>query len=196
MRAEARNSAIEFCRRSAILHDENWFDLQKNVQTYYLSTVCDYQVVRMYEVTMLNRWTFRPTVNKPIGNQGQPFNSVGYWGSSWWCGPYGFYMQAPDVVQITPATQQDFPRGLRCEFVVMPKQDGCTLDNYLYEHWAKEIAAGAIASLKMIKDTNWYDPKGADAYNIKWTNGMNRARGVADMNHTSGPIRMSAERWV
>lgn len=198
IRAQARLSAIEFCRRSGILHDENYFDLQKGVQEYFLSTVCDYQIVRVYEVTMLNQWIFRPTVQKPMRNAGIPFNSVGYWGASWWCGPYGFYMKAPDVIQITPATQKDFPKGLRVEFVVMPKQDGCTLDNYLYETWAESIAAGAIARCKAMKgDTiTWYDPQGAKESMTRFINDMNRARGNVDMNHTSGPIAMQAERWV
>jgi len=197
-RAQARLAAIEFCRRSGIMHDENYFDLQKNVSEYFLSTVCDYQVVRVYEVTMLNRWSFRPTIQKPMQQQGGPFNSIGYWGYNWWCGPYGFYMKAPDVIQITPVTQQDFPQGLRVEFIVTPKQDGCTLDNYLYEHWAEAIAAGAIYRCKSMKGEGitWYDPAGAKEFMTRFTNEMNRARGVSDMNHTSGPVRMSAERWV
>lgn len=196
--AQARLSAIEFCRRSGILHDENYFDLQKGVQTYYLSTVCDYQVLRTYECSMLNQWAFRPTLAKPMRNAGGPFNSVGYWGTSWWCGPYGFYMESPSVIRITPATQQDYPQGLRVEFVVCPTQDGCVLDNYLYEYWAEGIAAGAISRIKMMKGESitWYDPQGAKDYMIRFTNEMNRARGVVDMNHGSSSGMMQAERWV
>lgn len=198
LRAQARLAAIEFCRRSGILHDENYFDLQKNVREYFLTSVCDYQVVRVYSVSMLNKWTFNPTLNKPLVVQGGPFNSVGYWGYNWWCGPYGFYMKSPSVIEITPATQQDFPRGLRVEFVVMPKQDSCTLDNYLYETWAESIAAGAISRCKMMKGPTitWSDSEGAKEYNTRFLNDINRARGNADMNHTSGPTYMTAARWV
>lgn len=198
MRAQARLAAIEFCRRSGILHDENYFDLQAGVSEYFLSTICDYQVVRVYEVTMLNRWTFRPTLTKPLQQWGGPFNAVGYQGTNWWCGPYGFYMKSPEVVFITPCTQQDFKAGLRVEFVVMPKQDGCTLDSYLYETWAESIAAGAIARIKSMKGESitWYDPTGARDFNMRFINDMNRARGNADMNHGSSSGKMQAERWV
>lgn len=194
--AQARLATIELCRRSGILHDENFFDLQKGVSEYYLTTLCDYQVVRAYEVTMLNQWTFRPTINRPARQNGGPFNSVGYYGTSWWCGPYGFYMPNVDVVRITPATQQDFKEGLRVEFIVMPKQDGCTLDNYLYENFAEGIAAGAIARLKRIKNVNWSDPQGAQEYELRFQKELNRARGIVDMNFTSGSVMMQAARWV
>jgi hypothetical protein len=194
--AQARLACIELCRRSGILHDENHIDLQKGVTEYFLTTLCDYQIVRTYEVTMLNQWTFRPTIDKPLRRNGGPFNSVGYYGTSWWCGPYGFYMPNVDVVQITPATQQDFPLGLRVEFIVMPKQDGCTLDNYLYENFAEGIAAGAISRLKKIKGTNWYDPPGALDYERAFQKEITRARGIVDMNFTSGSVMMQAERWV
>jgi len=197
-RAQARLAAIEFCRRSGVLHDENYFDLQTGVQEYFLSTVCDYQVVRVYEVTMLNKWVFQPTLAKPLQQWGGPFNSVGYQGTNWWCGPYGFYMKSPSVLFITPATQQDFPNGLRVEFVVMPKQDGCVLDNYLYETWAEGIAAGAIARCKAMKGDSitWYDPQGSKEFMTRFFNEMNCARGTVDMNHGSSSGKMMAERWV
>ncbi|MGH7745450.1 MAG: hypothetical protein ACREQ5_11750 [Candidatus Dormibacteria bacterium] len=193
----ARLSAIEFCRRSGILHDENLIDLQTGVQDYFLTTVCDYEVVRVFEVTMLDRWVIRPSITKPRKfNNFAGFNSVSYYGTNWWCGPYGFYMQNVDVIHITPATQQNFTQGLRVEFIVQPKQDGCVLDNYLYEYWAEGIAAGAIARLCLIKNTSWYDPGLFKEFDMKFRNELNRARGTVDMNFSSGSMMMQSERWI
>lgn len=198
MAGEIRLALVEFCRRSGILHDENWIDLQKNVQEYFLETHCEYDIVRIFRVDMLNRWSFSPTIQRPIGNQGGPFNSIGYWGTGWWCGPWGFYVVAPNVIRITPATQQDFKKGLRVEFIIQPKQDSCGLNSYLYQQWAEGIAAGAIARLKRMKgqDIQWYDPQGAAEFEAKFQKELGRARSTSDMNNTSGPVMMTAQRFI
>src|SRR6516225_4403258 len=61
-----RLSCIEFCRRSGILHDENVFDLQTNVLEYFLTTLCEYDIVRVFQVTYRNQWYYRPSITKPL----------------------------------------------------------------------------------------------------------------------------------
>lgn len=192
-----RESCIEFCKSSGVLHDEQWIDLQKGVHEYFLETLCDFQIVRVFQVDMLNRWSVQPTVrniNRRAPNI--PFNAVDTYGPSWWCGPYGFYLENVDVIKLTSGVQQDYPKGLRVEFVVVPKQDGCTLDNFLYQNYAEEISAGAIGRLKLIKDTAWYDPQGSLMFFNKFRKGVGIARAAVNRNFTSGPLYMQAQRWV
>lgn len=196
MNHHARLACIDFCKSSGILHDENYIDLQKGEREYFLTTECDYQIIRTYSVTMLNRWTLQPTMDKPIRPYLAPFNTVGYYGVGWWGGPYGYYMYDVSTIIISPATQQDFLKGLRVEFIVAPTQDSCTLNNYLYSSFAEEIAAGAISTLKLIMGQNWSDPKGSGFWQNKFRRGVAKARATADRNFTSGPLMMRSNRWV
>src|SRR5674476_468762 len=192
----ARLACIEFCRRSGILHDANFIDLQKGVDTYFLSTICDFEVVRLYQLDMRN-YTVRPSINRsssPFWNGGFSGNSA--YSASFYCGPYGVYMESVDVLRITTGLQQDYPKGMRAEFIVQPKQDGCTLDSYLYEHFAEGIAAGATSRLMLLKGTSWFDPKLSMQFAAQFQKELTRARINVDMNFTSGAVRMEAERWV
>ena len=172
-----RLSAIEFCRRSGILHDENTFEMQAGVSDFFLTTICDYEIVRIVEVSMCGCYHFRPTLHKPMNNC--------------FCGPYGFWMENVDVLHLSkpfpgfqtqPQPNNPANKHLRVEFVVQPKQDGCTLDNYLYEYWAEGIAYGAIHRLMMIPNVKWFNPQLAQAYQLKFRNEIVRARTANDLN--------------
>lgn len=191
----ARLATIELCKFSGILHDKNVIDLQKGVRDYFLTTICDYQIVRVYLVSMLGRWNVTPTIRPPLRSTSAPF-SGGYNGTVWSCGPYGFYMENVDVINLTNDVQQDYPKGLTVEFIVMPKQDGCTLDNYLYENYAEGIAAGALSKLLLMKNTSWFDPQLSMTFARTFQKAKTSARAAVDRNFTMGPLMMKGERWV
>jgi len=177
-----RLATIELCRRSGCLHDENVLDLQKNVTRYELETECDYDIVRIFEVIVQNTWKYQPSLTK---NRRPCFFS-----------PYQFYVQQPNTIILNSPPSQDIEGGLQVEFIVLPKQDSCVLDQMLYELWAEGIAAGAIYRLLMMPNTAWFSPPMAKEFEIKYRNCVARARTGVDLNFTSGPMMMKTERWV
>lgn len=177
-----RLACIEFCRRSGISHDENVFDLQAGVDTYFLKTLCDYQIIRIYEVDVLHRWVYKPTIRKPL--------------IPWHWTAFGFWMENIDVIHMSRPVAQDITEAMRVEFVVAPTQDGCCLDNYLYESWAEGIAFGAIHRLSLIPNTGWYNLNQAQIFGLKFRNEIARARTAVDLNFTSGPLVMQGERFI
>lgn len=187
---QLRLAAIDFCKRSSILHDENTFDMQAAVTDYFLTTLCDYQIIRTYKVTVLDRWEYYPSINKP---------------RQFTCGPYQFWMENVDVLKLSrPFTNLDSAavppqttnQNLRVEFIIAPKQDGCVLDNYLYENWGEGIAYGAIARLLKMPKAPWFNPAMGNDYELKFRKETARARTAADMNFTSGSVEMQMRRWV
>lgn len=178
-----RQSCIEFCRRSGVLHDENYVDLQAYVHDYPLETSCDYEIVRIYEVvapTMLV--SFRPSIHKMR--------------FPWKFGPFTFYVQQPNLIYISNPPQEDIPKGLEVEFIVQPRQDSCTLDNYLYESWAEGISNGAIARILRMPKTPWFDMGASREYNRLYMNDLTRARTAVDLNFGSGPVIAHMDRWI
>ena len=199
-----RTSTIEFCRRSAILHDVNVLDIQKGVRDYPLETICDYEIVRIFQVSSRNKmiWQYSPSIMMtPSSNFGTDvmLGFGGYYGSWYYDGAglgYTFYVQQPNLIILNVIPDKDDPKELVVEFIVQPKQDGCTLDNGLYEAWAEGIAYGAITRLLMMPNTSWFSMPTAKEYQIKYRNELARARTAVDLNFTSGPAMMRTVRWI
>jgi hypothetical protein len=159
-----RMAAIELCNWSGIIHDINKYDLQKGVQDYQLITDCNYNIIRIKRVTVDERWDYTPVTAKlPAG-----------------IGAYLYQMTSPTMIHLRRPPNKDDPQGLEVEAIVAPKQDSCVLDNYLYEQWVQGIAYGAISTLIALPNTNWYNPKEADRYELKFRKEKVRCRAEAD----------------
>lgn len=196
-----RLACIEFCRRSGILHDVNILDMQAGVRDYHLETLCDYEILRIFEISV-GSWSYRPSVGVTnSGGWGAGGWNPGVTGvvdnpNAWFCGPYGFYMEQPNLLILSTSISVDTPANLRAEFVVQPKQDGCSFHNYLYEAWAEGIGYGALTRLQSMQKTDWYNPVESQKNSIKFRTEIGRARTASDLNFTSGPMTMKTERWV
>jgi hypothetical protein len=174
-----RLSAIELCRRSGIVHDVVQYDLQQGVQDYQLNTDCNYNIVRIKRVTVDGRWDYTPVTAKlPAG-----------------IGAYLYQMTSPTMIHLRRPPNKDNPKGLEVETVVAPKQDSGVLDNYLYEMWAEGIAAGAIQRCLLIPQTNWYDPKLAAEYGLRFRKELSRCRAEADRAFSTSSVAKT-QPWV
>jgi hypothetical protein len=174
-----RASAIEFCRWSGYLHDVAKYDLQANVHHYPLETLCDYNIVRVFRVTVRGVWNYWPVVEKPLFQ----------------CGCFVFFMESPTCLRLQRPPQLDEPQALEVEVVVAPKQDSCTLDNDLYEYWADGISAGAVDRILSMPNTDWYNPSEAKRFGLKFKNEKARARAERDRQFASSSM-MVAPRWA
>lgn len=174
-----RASAIEFCRRSGYIHDTKKYDLQANVHHYPLETDCNYNIVRIFRVTVKHTWSYYPTNVK----------------TPWQVGCYTFYLDTPTCLHIKRPPQKDESQALEVETVIAPKQDSCVLDNDLYEYWADGISAGAISRISDIPNTSWFNPQIAKKYGDKFRYELARARGERDRSFAMSS-HMVAPRWV
>jgi len=174
-----RSSAIEWCRRSSILHDVQQYDLQAQVENYQLTTECNYEIVRVFRVTVDKTWNYT-AVNEKL-TRGR--------------GAYIYYMSSPTMIHLRRPSQLDDPKGLEVETIVQPKQDSCVLENYLYEFWAEGIAAGAIERILTIPQTSWYDPKLAADFALKFRKELTRCR--AEIDRAFNPrSEMKTKQWI
>jgi hypothetical protein len=174
-----RMATIELCNWSGIIHDVNQYDLQKGVQDYQLNTDCNYNIVRIKRVTVDGRWDYTPVTAKlPAG-----------------IGAYLYQMTSPTMIHLRRPPNLDNPKGLEVEAVVAPKQDAEVLDNYLYEQWAQGIAYGAISTLIAIPQTNWYNPKEAERYELKFRKEKARCRAEADRAFSTSSVAKT-QPWV
>jgi len=174
-----RMSAIEWCRRSSCLHDVQTYNLQAYVPDYQLTTDCNYEIVRVFRVTVDKTYDYQPVNEKLTRGRGA----------------YIYYMSSPTMMHIRHPSQLDDPLGLEVETVVQPKQDSCVLENYLYEFWADGIAAGALERLLKIPQTNWYDPKLAADFALKARKELTRCRAEIDRAFSNKGV-MKTQQWI
>ena len=174
-----RMATIEWCRRSSCLHVTQTYDLQAYVEDYQLTTECNYEIVRVFRVTVNKRWNYSPVNQKLIRG----------------VGAFVYYMSSPTMMHIRRPSQLDNPKGLEVETVVQPKQDSCVLENYLYEQWADGIAANALERLLSLPQTNWYDPKLAAQFGLKARKELTRCR--AEIDRAFSPTStMKTEQFI
>ena len=174
-----RESAIEFCRRSGILHDIQQYYLQAYVEDYQLVTDPNYEIVQVFRVTVDKRWNYSPVNQKLTAG----------------IGAFVYHMSSPTIINLRRPPAIDDPKGLEVETIVAPKQDSCVLDNYLYQQWATGIAAGALDSILSLGQTNWYDPKAAQRYADIFTKNLTRARAMIDRAFSPRSM-MKTEQWI
>jgi hypothetical protein len=174
-----RMAAIDFCKRTGILHDIQTYNLQGFVSNYQLTTDPNYTIIRVVRVTVDKRWDYQPVTSKlPAG-----------------IGAYLYHMTSPTTLHLRRPPPIDDPQGLEVETVVQPQQDSCILDNYLYQAWADALASGALERLLAIPQTDWYNPAQARDFGIKYSKEISRARALID--RAFGPRdMMKTENWV
>lgn len=176
---EIRVAAIEFCRFTGILHDIQQYYLQAYVGQYQLITDCNYNIHQVFRVLVNQQWEYAPVSKKlPEGR-----------------GYYVYHMSSPTIMNLRNPGQIDSPNGLEVETIVIPKQDSCVLDNYLYEIWGNSIAAGALAKLLKLPQTNWYDPKLAADYEMKFRKDKSKCRAQIDRAF-SPTSEMQTREWI
>lgn len=174
-----RLATIEFCKFTGILHDVNQYNLQAHVPDYQLTTDCNYNIVRVFRVTVDKRWDYAPANRKLTCG----------------AGAFLYYMSSPTMIHLRRTQNIDDPKGLEVETIVSPKQDSCVLENYLYEQWATELGYGALAKLLALGQTNWYDPKQAADFAMQFRKAKSRCRAEIDRAFTTTSM-MKTEQWT
>lgn len=170
--------AMEFCRLTGILKRVYYGDVYKTVENY---AIADYDG---YNFNMLHSVRVCGIVQKVLNR----YPSGGY-GS-------GAYFEPPNMLYILPPPDRDEPDGLEVELSVVPSQESCEIERFIYERYGQAIASHALSSLLRMKGTNWYDPSNAAIYYRQFKTAVNREKVRIEKGHQRGPLIMRAtKRW-
>lgn len=176
-----RQAAIEFARVTLSLQRDLYVDMQAGVWDYRLDVPDDYTLHAVRSVQVEGCC---------LGARTRPP-----------CGPCDmllgeFYFEKPCSLLVGRTVPCDTQEALLARVVVIPGQQSCGIDKWVYDTWAEDIGNGALSRLLLMKDASWYSTGDAGIMLRRWKNALNRAKGAQAKSHVSGPTFMGRRRFV
>lgn len=176
---EARNATIELARKSLNLQRDLYIDAQECVNDYTIEVEDGYNIHMVREVCCGDT-TLYPRTNIE-------------------CCPSGgctFHFDYPCELYLDTAPSCDQQDGIYVRASVLPSQDTCKIDKWVYDKHAEDIATGALSRLMIMHGTEWYDPRQGGIMLRRWRNVMSQSRVEQAKAHNAGPVMMKAKRWI
>lgn len=99
-----------------------------------------------------------------------------------------YYYEHPCDLYISPVANCDQKDGIEVEVTLIPGQDSCFVDRYIYAEYAEQIGYGALSRLLLIPDTNWYDPRSAGYYENRFRESIGSAKQEVSRGNNSEPM--------
>jgi hypothetical protein len=176
-----RQAAIEWARVTLSLQRDLYIDMQACVQDYRLEPPDGYTIHAVREVEVCGCCLTART-GPPCGSCDLRTNE--------------FYFQKTCNLLVGRTVPCDTPEALLARVVVIPGQQSCEIDKWVYDTWAEDIGNGALSRLLLMKDASWYSTADAGIMLRRWKNALNRAKGAQAKSHVSGPTFMGRRRFI
>lgn len=103
--------------------------------------------------------------------------------------PKWYYQPTQDVVRLVPNPTAALTAGLVLRVEFKPSQTATTIPDHFYNHYAKDIANGAIAALLMVPDKPWTNFKLAVAKRLQFDEAIASANVRSAKGFTKAPKR-------
>lgn len=163
--AALRDGAIDYCSRTHLWRE--WLqpmDLLGGTDILPLVAPADAEVLRLEEIWM-NRVEIDPVTEDAIRFTRYLPGDVG---------PPRFYSSdAPGEVRMIPIPDQNYPQSIRARATLIPSRTATTLPDFLWKHYAREIADGALALLHAA-DEPYARPEALTLYSAKLESAIDR----------------------
>lgn len=180
-----RNAAIEFCERTlAWKVDLDPLNAVANQAAYPFEPPANTRVVRLLNVWYNGK---RLTPKTPADLDDLYAN----WPSA--IGTPLYYTQlSPDEVILVPMPNAALANGIAQKVALKPTRASTGLEEYLYEKYLEEIAAGAKARLMLMQKKPWSNTAMGAANQALFEDAIASARYRAAKGYGAAPIRVRA----
>jgi hypothetical protein len=181
---EIRAAAIRFCERSRAWKGVETMDVVAD-QARYVAPVPEDARLAVLEEVYFNGQLLQPRALDEM--------KVRY--SNWMAasGTPLFYTQyEPEALTLAPIPNLAIEDGLVMRAHYKPTREAKTLPDFLFDHYAPVIAAGALAELMMMPDLPCYNPQQAMAHQARFDLGADKANTQADRSFTRTARRVVA----
>lgn len=178
-----RDSAIEFLSKTRLWRD--WLQpvtLAADSELANLTIHADAELHRIEDL-WLDRSPLEPMTEDGIresrflpGDRGAP----------------RFYTSdGPGSIRLFPIPDREYLQMLRARVTLIPSQQATTLPEFLYKHYAREIADGALSRLHASSE-NYARPESLALYSSKYEAAIDRGISQAARSNTRSPRRARA----
>ena len=152
-----RLAAIELATKAKLMRRTLWIDMQECVSVYGVRLTDCYSIMSISQVCCGSQ-KLRPARDL----QCCPTESCSY------------YFERPDKLYVGASVAEDSERTLEIHARVLPGQDSCSIDEWVYQLYAEAISEGAMYRILKMPGEDWYNPQLAVAH------GRNFNAAVAD----------------
>jgi hypothetical protein len=160
-RQAIRLACIDFCRDAMVVQDLQLYDVVAGQADYPLTIPASSQLTRVLGVMYIDSWLTPSSVEQvraalPLrGNVGD----AQVQSSS----PKTYFLKTPSTstISLYPVPDTAVILGLTVRSAYTPSNLATTVDDILFNYWAEEIAAGAVARLKVMPNVPFTDQAGA-----------------------------------
>lgn len=175
-----RLAAIDFALRLRSLRRTILMHTQRGVQSYTIAHTDHYSILQIESVRVCDRCLRAESISCN--------RSEGDW----------FAFEPPDHLFLGFAPKEDGNRDLEVRAVVVPGQDTCSIDRWVYDLHAETIASGAIQRLLFMSSEEWFDPTLGSLAGRQFLAGVSRAQAIDRGHYTTAPqgVPMPRGFWV
>lgn len=171
-----RLSAIEFAQRTKAIKRTMYLSTQCGVRHYPLQVDDCNAIIAIEDVSYCGSCLRLSSVSCCM--------SGGFW--------YAF--ERPDDFYIGIEPDRDGQRDLEIRAVVMPGQDSCFLDKWVYDLHAETIAQGALYRILKMQAEEWFNPAMSSLAAREFNAGVTRALSLELSHNSTQPQRIQMPR--
>ncbi len=191
-----RSAAIDFCTRSDLVQRVITANVVADTQDYTITPPTDMNLARVLSVSWQGR-VLAPTapsvVQQDIVLRGAAVGTATPQRGD----PYWFFQKTPTDggFSLYPIPNTALTLGLTVKASFTPNNAATTLDQQLFESWAEDIAAGAIAILMSMPSQQFSSAKAAD-YGKAYNAAVTRAKRQAASGTLPSSLRVMPRRFA
>lgn len=101
----------------------------------------------------------------------------------------GYYCRAPGIIRLVPMLSIKVARALTLEVAYAPARTATEVDDLLFDQYAEQIAAGALARLHEHPDADYADPSRVSSYRTKFEQAITGHSDDTQHGHAHHPLR-------
>lgn len=211
----------DFCRMTESWHERLTMNLVDDQTDYVLSPSYDVEIIRPWKV-----WATGDEDDNPVDPQLYDFtpstNTLsfdtapdGYTNATAWATGTVYAVgveasinnktyecatahtaAATFAADLAAGYWTDVTDDLIVKVVLLPRLFTCELAGYFMEKWAEGLAAGAVASLKSMKNKSWSDPQGAAEKRAQYDLFKALARRETYTENKQQPVMIQRTSWL
>jgi hypothetical protein len=186
---EVLRACIEFCEKSLVWKNTPAaINVVSGTATYAISVPSGGQVVKL-EALYHNGERLDPMTTRDL--EGLYTDWTTETGT-----PLYYTQSVPTSVILVPEPDTSITSGLRFQGVYKPTRTATTVEDFLYNDYAEEISAGAVARLLATHGKTWTNPDYAPAFMNKFMGGIGLAKIRASKNFTTQSLRVCNRPFI
>jgi hypothetical protein len=186
-----RNATIQFCEKTRVLQTQlSPMDMTAGISVYGFEPDVGYKVVDIMEAWYGDQLLI-PKAVEELTRIYRTSNWNDLDGN-----PYYYFRSRTQEVTLVPKPKVTEAAKLKLRVAVVPSRSSSVIDEEIFERYYEIITLGARARLYDTPNQPYYEPKSAQLYLKRFSDGMNEVRTRVAKGLTRAAVQIEFQRFV